>query len=107
MPTWTVGRNINSATNSSCFPAQAELRCRVFQALYDSKQLRERVPRSRTSHFLTHSGTTEGRLILSLVKDLLQQLDLSFTLSVFDVEVNKAQVGRKDDQAIFGRTALH
>ncbi|XP_022652552.1 FGFR1 oncogene partner-like isoform X1 [Varroa destructor] len=70
---------------------KAELRCRVFQALYDSKQLRERVPRSRTSHFLTHSGTTEGRLILSLVKDLLQQLDLSFTLSVFDVEVNKAQ----------------
>ncbi|XP_003746702.1 FGFR1 oncogene partner [Galendromus occidentalis] len=76
---------------------KAELRSRVFQALYDSNQLRGKLPPSRALQF---SGHEEGRLALSLVKDLLQCLDLNFTMSVFEAEVQaKTLLNRKETAA--------
>ncbi|OQR77328.1 hypothetical protein BIW11_07172 [Tropilaelaps mercedesae] len=82
---------------------QAELRYRVFQALYDSKQLRERVPPSRALQFIAGSESTESRLVFSLVKDFLEQLDLSFTLSVFAAELGEPEglLSRRETAAAF------
>lgn len=62
---------------------KAELRSNVFLALYEQDKLKDKIPNRKCDVF---SKSEEGRVALSLVRDLLQCLDLNFTLSVFEAE---------------------
>lgn len=65
---------------------KAELRAGVFLAMEEDGNLKNKIPlvNEKLENFIS---TTEGKLIVSLIREFFEFLNLNFTLSVFEPEV--------------------
>lgn len=65
---------------------KAELRAGVFLAFEEDGNLKNKIPLFNKK-FDDFVNTSEGKLVISLVRELLHYFNLNFTLSVFDPEI--------------------
>ena len=79
---------------------KAELRSNVYLSLDSGHQIKSTSSRSALDTFL--SGSSDGRLLLQLVREFLAFFDLKFSLSVFEPEAGLDATCKSRDQLIEG-----
>ncbi|XP_022170813.1 FGFR1 oncogene partner-like [Myzus persicae] len=83
---------------------RAELRANVFHVLEKGSSFQNKLYTDKIKDFVSNNN---GLLLLSLVKDLFEYLELTFTSSVFDSETGAAhQYEYKDKDDIFEELSL-
>lgn len=83
---------------------RAELRANVFHVLEKGSSFQNKLYTDKIKDFVSNNN---GSLLLSLVKDLFEYLELTFTASVFDSETGAAhQYQYKDKDDIFEELSL-
>lgn len=83
---------------------RAELRANVFHVLEKGSSFQNKLYTDKIKDFVSNNN---GTLLLSLVKDLFEYLELTFTTSVFDSETGAAhQYQYKDKDDIFEELSL-